>query len=322
MNKNQIENKFYNIFVKLFLFFVFTFLLIFSSCDFQKIKSTTTIGELNIGVDETVTPLAKKETDEFMRLNKESKINSTVKTTNELLASLVNGDTLIRTVIVSRDFDRREKDLIAQYKIDIKKNKLATDGVGIIVNPANPLKKISFNELRKIYLNEISDWEDLDGDNKDVYKGKIKSFISRKNASTHDFMVDKILKGVEFGQNNVVCTTSAQILQEVKDNPLGIGFISMNWVTKFADTLDTIVKPLKVAFADSTGVRDYVGLHQAYIANGTYPLCMEVYIMSTDYGMNLSVGFTAWLLSYDGQKVVLNSGLVPATQPVRIIELK
>jgi phosphate transport system substrate-binding protein len=322
MRKNHLENNNYKKLIKILLLLTFTSLFTFNSCDFDKIKSTTTIGQLNIGVDETVSPLAKKETDEFMRLNKESKINSTIKTTNELLAGLVNGDSVLKTVIVSRDFDKREKEMIAQYKIDIKKNKLATDGVGIIVNPQNPLKKISYNELRKIYLNEISDWKDLDGDNKDVYKGKIKSFISRKNASTHDFIAETILMGAEFGKNNVVCTTSAQILQEVKDNPLGIGFISMNWVTKFADTLDTVVKPLKVAYADSTGVREYVGLHQAYIANGTYPLTMDVYIMSTDYGMNLSVGFTAWLLSYDGQKVVLNSGLVPATQPVRIIELK
>jgi phosphate transport system substrate-binding protein len=58
-----------------------------------------------------------------------------------------------------------------------------------------------------------------------------------------------------------------------------------------------------------------------YIADKSYPLVTEAYIMSTEFSMNVSVGFTSFMLSYDGQRIVLNSGLVPVTQPVRIIQL-
>lgn len=296
--------------------YIFLLLVLFAGCNFEKYKSVTTTGETTIGIDESVSPLMKKEADEFMRLNKESKINQVVKTSNELIADIVNGD--IKTVVVTRDFNQQENELISRYKIEVKKYAFARDGIGIIVNPANPIRKLKYSEIRKIFLSEISDWKDVEDDNKNIYSGKIKPFIARKNAALHDYLRKTVLGGQEFGKNCVVCTTSAQMLYEVRADKNAIGFISMSWITRFADTLDTTVKPLKI----SDGVKDYVGLHQAYIADGSYPLVMDVYVFSTDPNMNVSAGFIAFLLSYDGQKVVLNSGLVPQTQPVRIIELK
>ena len=306
-------NKYYSI------FFVLCSLLIIG-CNFDKVKQVTSTGQAVIGVDESVSPVLKKEADEFMRLNKEAKIDEKIKTSNELIADIVNGD--IKSIVVTRDFNQNEHDLISKYKLEIKKDLFAKDAVGIIVNPENPVKKLNYNELRKIFLNEITNWKDLDGDNKNLYVGKMKVFIARKNAALHDFLREKVLNGMDFGKSCVVCSTSTQMLDEVKKDKYAAGFISMSWITKFADTLDTIVKPLKIAAVDSAGrIGDYVGLHQAYIANGSYQLIMDIYVMSSDFNMNVSVGFISFLLSYDGQKVVLNSGLVPVTQPVRIIQL-
>jgi len=294
--------------------YILLFLLLASSCNFEKYKSVTTTGETTIGIDESVSPLMKKEGEEFMRLNKESRINEIVKTSNELIADIVNGD--LKTVVVTRDFNQQENDLISKFKIEVKKYVFARDGVGIIVNPANPVRKLKYVEIRKIFLSEITDWKDLEKGGE--FSGRIRPFIARKNAALHDYLRNTVLGGQEFGKSCVVCTTSAQMIDEVRADKNAIGFISMSWITRFADTLDTTVKPLKI----SDGVKDYVGLHQAYIADGSYPLVMDIYIFSTDPNMNVSAGFIEFLLSYDGQKIVLNSGLVPTTQPVRIIELK
>lgn len=291
------------------------------SCRFGEVRSVTTIGEMTLGVDENEYSVVKKETDEFIRLNKEAKIDLKVKTTNELFADLLNGD--IKTVIVDRELTQQETEYIAKFKIDIKKYKFALNGIGVIVNPDNPLKKLNFNELSKIYTGDITDWKDLEGDNKDVYKGKIKPFIARYNSAMHEMFKSKVLQNKEFTKSDAICSTSTQMLDEVRNNKYSIGFISMSWLTKFADTLDTVVKPLKLAEVDSTGrIGEYVSLHQAYIAEKTYPLIFYVYVYSRDFEMNLSVGLTSFLLGRDGQQIVLNCGLVPETQPVRIIQLK
>jgi phosphate transport system substrate-binding protein len=295
--------------------------IVYPGCDYSKVRSVTTIGETSIEVDESISPVVKKEADEFMRLNTESKINMNIKTSNEVMADLLNGD--IKTVVVSRDFNHTENEHISKFKIEVKKHVFALDAIGVIVNTSNPIKNVDYNELKGIFTGETENWKDLQGDNKNFYKGKIKVFTARGNAAIHDIFKEKVLAGKEYGKYDVPCSTSTQMIEEIKRDKDAIGFITMSWITRFADTLDTAVKTLRIAEVDSTGRigEKYVGLHQAYIANGDYPLAMKIYILSTDYGMNVSTGLISFMLAYDGQKIVLNSGLVPVTQPVRIIQL-
>jgi len=306
----------YGLVLYLFAFFV----LLYTGCNYNQMQSVTTTGHLTIDVDENEQPLLKKEVDEFTRLNKDSHIDVKIKTSNEVIADLINGD--VKTVVVDRDFTPQESDILTKYKIDVKKHKFALNGIAVIVNPANPVIKLNFNELKKIFNGDITDWKDLDGDNKGVYKAGLKVFIARPNSAIHNIFKEEALANREYSKSALVCSTSTQMLDEIKTSKAAIGFISMSWITRFADTLDTIVKPLKIAAVDSVGrVSDYIGLHQAYIANNTYPLLMSAYVISRDFDMDLSVGFISFLLAYDGQKIVLNSGLVPVTQPVRIIQL-
>ena len=289
--------------------------VIFAGCDYTTQRSLTTIGELTLGVDEGIQPVVQREAEEFTRLNDESKINLVVKTTRELIADLNNGD--IKTIVVGRDLTNEEAEIFKANNIELKKNKFALDGIGVIVNPRNPVNKLNFSELRNIFSGQITDWSQLEGENKGLHKGKIKVFIARKNASVHDIFREKVMGGGEFGKFSTICSTSSQMMNEIRSEDNAIGFVSMAWITVSNDTLDTSVKPVKIA--GLTG--NYVGLHQAYIADSSYPLTTEVYILSNDYSMNVSVGMTSFMLSYDGQRIVLKSGLVPVTQPVRIIQL-
>ncbi len=293
----------------------------FNGCDYTIKKSVSTSGELTVGVDEGISPVVKEEASEFMRLNNEAKVNLQVKTTKEVIADLNNGT--YKTIVVGRDLTKEEADIFANNKIEIKKSSFARDGIGVIVNPKNFVTKLNYNELKRIFTGEQKEWNTLDGDNKDVYTGKIKVFIARKNASIHDIFKQRVLAGAEFGPNDVICSTSTQMMQEIKSNENAIGFISMAWITVSNDTLDESVKALKIAEVDpNTGaVGNYVGLHQGYIANKTYPLYTDAFIFTTDFSMNLSVGFSSFMASYDGQRIVLKSGLVPVTQPVKIIQL-
>lgn len=298
-----------------------TAIVTLNGCDYTIKKSVSTTGEITIGVDEGISPVVKEEASEFMRLNNESKVNLTIKTSKEVIADLNNGT--YKTIVVGRDLTKEEADIFAANKIEIKRTAFARDGIGVIVNPKNMVTKLNYNELKRIFTGEQKEWNTLDGDNKDVYSGKIKVFIARKNASIHDIFKEKVLAGADFGSGDVICSTSTQMMNEIKSNENAIGFISMAWITVSNDTLDESVKPLKIAAVDPTNgaVGNYVGLHQGYIANKTYPLFTEAYIFTTDFSMNLSVGFSSFLVAYDGQRIVLKSGLVPVTQPVKIIQL-
>ena len=60
----------------------------------------------------------------------------------------------------------------------------------------------------------------------------------------------------------------------------------------------------------------------ASIALNEYPLIRDVYAVLTDPRMGLASGFTSFLTSDRGQRIILKAGILPATQPVRIVDVK
>jgi phosphate transport system substrate-binding protein len=65
-------------------------------------------------------------------------------------------------------------------------------------------------------------------------------------------------------------------------------------------------------------------LHQANVYRGFYPLHYGVYIYCTtsdkrDAGPE--IGFTTFVASHPGQKIIMDAGLVPATMPIRLVQI-
>lgn len=58
--------------------------------------------------------------------------------------------------------------------------------------------------------------------------------------------------------------------------------------------------------------------YQAYLALRQYPLTHDIYILVNDPRGALPTGLMTFLTGERGQRIILKSGLVPATQPVNI----
>jgi len=83
------------------------------------------------------------------------------------------------------------------------------------------------------------------------------------------------------------------------------------------------VKIAEIAPPDSSeGTGSYYKPYQAYIATHYYPLWRTVYIISREARTGLGTGFASFVAGEKGQKIILRSGLVPASMPVRLVELK
>ena len=65
----------------------------------------------------------------------------------------------------------------------------------------------------------------------------------------------------------------------------------------------------------------YYQPYQAYLAGNEYPLLRDVVMISREARSGLATGFMAFVASDKGQRIVLKSGLVPATMPIRIVEV-
>ncbi len=312
--------------------FVFSIMIFYSGCKFDEIKSVTTTGELSIVVDENVEPLMKAEIAEFERLNPEAKVKIKVAPTKVAKADLINGET--KFIVVTRNFDDEEKAVLEKNKTEVKEYPIAVDGIGFIVNLKNPVKKVTSDDLKNIFTGKFTKWTEIKSEqdkSQDEEAGKffnastdkIKLFIQRKNSSTYDYVLDSILKKTEYSNTAVVCSTSAQVLFNVRNIENAIGIINMNWLTTGnADTIDSTVKTLKVSkIADNGRQYDFAEFHQGLIYNASYPYRRTIYVFSTEQDMKLSSGFITFLLHNEGQKVVLKNSLVPVSQPVRTIQI-
>ena len=51
-----------------------------------------------------------------------------------------------------------------------------------------------------------------------------------------------------------------------------------------------------------------------------YPLTRDIYIYTRADNYGVAAGFSAFITSAPGQKIVMSSGLVPATMPVRLVQ--
>lgn len=304
-----------------------------SGCEFDKIKSKAITGNLDIDVDENIEPLMKKQKEEFERLNPEAKLFLTTLPSSNCIADLINGK--IKTITVTRDFNDEEKKIIADNKLEFKKFQFAIDGIGFIVNPANPVTRVSSEDLQKIFTGEYKNWTDIKSQNEtqnsetksyfSSSKGNIKLFIQRQNSSVYNFVKDSVMKKMEYSSAAVVCSTSTQMLMMIRENTNAIGIINMAWLSAGnMDSLDATVKALRVSKITDTGFqKDFIQFHQGYLANDQqpYPYRRYVYLITGDLGIGLTTGFLNYLLKPDGQKVVMKNGLVPVTQPVQTIQL-
>ncbi len=329
INLQEKMNKLLLILFTVTFFFAFFFV---QGCDFGEIKQKSVTGEVTVYVDENLEPLVNEFKTEFERNYFEAKVNFVVKPAKVAITDLINGD--IKDILVARDFNQEESDFIKKKSLEYKKYDLAYDGIGFISNPENPAERLTSDDLKKILTGEITKWSQIksqdDEQNLAIKKkmtGKldeIKVYLQRPNSSTYEFIKDSVLYGAEYLQSARICSTSVQMLESVRKTENSLGIINLAWLTVGRqDILDSTVNALRISRILPSGRQyDFEIFHQGTVAYKKYPYIRKVYYFSTDYAITASVGFATFLLKADGQKIFLNKGLVPLTQPVRLIQIE
>ncbi|MBM4158967.1 MAG: hypothetical protein FJ216_09370 [Ignavibacteria bacterium] len=311
--------------------FIILGLLQSTSCDFQKIKSEATTGELFIVADDIVEPLVIALNNEFVRLNTEASIKSEFTPTKNAIADIINGKT--KNIIIPRDFIEEENEYAKQNGLTLTKYPVAIDGIGFIVNPKNPAERLTSEDLKNILSGKYKKWTDIktqdEKQNDRILKemkgseNNIKIFIHRPNSYLYEYVKDSVLLGENYTNTSKICSTSVQMLEEVRTYRNSIGISNLSWLSAGDyDKLDTTVKTLRIYKNNPpTGERIFAELHQGLISNQTYPYRIVINYYTTELGLNISTGYITFLRNKDGQTIVLKEGLVPVTQIIRYIQL-
>jgi phosphate transport system substrate-binding protein len=174
------------------------------------------------------------------------------------------------------------------------------------------------SQLEDIFRGKISKWEQI---NSNASSSAINIvFDNNKSGNVRYFKEKFSLKG-NFPANFFAVNSNNEVLNYVQKNKGALGIISVNWVSDKNDSVSNrFLKSIRLVEVGSNA-DDYCKPYQGYIAEGSYPLCRDVYMISRETFAGLGTGFAAFVAGDQGQRIILKSGIVPATMPIRLIKV-
>lgn len=282
---------------------------------------TPTRGDINISVDESFQPIIASEVDTFEGIYKYANIDAAYKSEGEVIKDLLNDSTKI--AILSRELTADEKAIFDKRKIIPRVTKIAIDAVALITNRENPDSLLTLEEVKQIFNGQITSWSALD---KASGMGDITIVFDNNNSSTARYVRDSLITGNKLPGNTFASNSHKALIDYVAENKNALGVIGVNWISDFDDSTAigflNRIKVLGISEDPAPITTDkYYQPYQAYIAQQAYPLRRYLYIISTEGRAGLGTGFASYVAGDKGQRLILKSGLVPATMPVRVIGL-
>lgn len=293
--------------------------LVFSSCrDRDKkgnILDNATSGSIRIAVDESLRPLLEAELGTFHNLYVNAKINATYTSEAEAVEALLNDS--VRLAIVTRQLTPDEKQVLTKLTLIPRQTKIAKDAVALILHRDNPDTVFDFEQLTQIVKGSATTWKQLFPKSRLT---QLEVVFDNPRSGIVRYLQDSVAPVKKLPSNFYAVNNNAAVVDYVSKNPNAIGLIGVSWISDRDDsTTRQFLKSIRVASISRND--DAVQPYQAYIATRQYPLCRDVYIISREVRVGLGTGFTAFVAHDKGQRIVLKSGMVPATMPVRIVSV-
>lgn len=173
----------------------------------------------------------------------------------------------------------------------LKETTLALDGIAIIVNPQNPVKDLSLEQIAKIYTGEITNWKDVGGEDAEIVR------IGREAGSGTRDGFESITDTKDACQYRQELTSTGDVITTVSQNPNAIGYASLA-------AIKDSVKALTVNGVAPT---------EATVKDGTY-LVQRPFVLVTKEGAALSETaqkFFDFATSADAASIISAAGAVP-----------
>ena len=283
-----------------------------------QVDDTPTTGQLPISVDETFAPVLTAEVDTFQKLYRYAKVTAEYAPEEDVMRDLLNGKA--RVVVLSRELNATERAAFEKEKIVPRTVRVGTDGLAIIVNPANPDSLFTISQLRDIFTGKTTRWQQLTSTSQ---LGDINVVFDASRSSTTRYVQDSIARGTPLTSRVFATKSNPALIDYVATHPNAIGVIGANWISDRDDkAVETFLGKVRVAgVAAGAGAKpdDYRQPYQAYLALKTYPLHRSLYMISREARTGLGTGFVQFVAGPQGQLIILKSGLLPATGQARIV---
>jgi phosphate transport system substrate-binding protein len=246
-------------------------------------------GTINVAGSDTMVNMAGEWAQKFMAANPDVQVAVKGGGSGTGIAALLN-----KTVDVadaSRELKDEEKTQAQTAGLNPVTTAVARDGVGVIVNTANPVTDVTEENLGKIYRGEITNWKDVGGGDAPIV------LLGRDSSSgTYAFVQEEVVgKEKTYAKAMQNLQSNQAIVDQVGKSPNAIGYVGLGYEN---DTIKVIAVDGKKA--DTASVLD-----------GSYPLSRALNMITNGEPTGVVKAYLDWILGADGQKIVTEQGFVP-----------
>lgn len=255
---------------------------------------------IQIKGSDTMVNLSQAWAEKYMENNPGDFIAVTGGGSGTGLSSLISGTCDI--AMSSRNIKEKEIALAKQKGINPNEIKVALDGLAVVVNPSNPVDKLTTEQLANIFTGKISNWKDLGGK-----AGRIVVLSREVNSGTHVYFKEHVLRKndanskEEFASSALMLSSSQAIADEVAGNPVAIGYYGMGYIS-------VRQKPVAIAKDNNS---EYVEPTIANVISGKYPISRPLFLYTNGMPEGVVKKFINYALSKEGQEIVLATDFVP-----------
>ncbi len=218
------------------------------------------------------------------------------------IASLING------VVDIANASRKMKDKeVALMKDGTGKDAVefvvGQDALAIYVHKDNPIESISLEELADIYGDggATTTWGQLGVENTGCNSGEITRVSRQNNSGTYVYFREAVLDKNDFKLGSIDQSGSKDVVSLVSTTPCAIGYSGMGYATD-----DVKMVPVSKVKGEA-GVAPTV----ENAASGAYPIARPLLIYTAGEPTGAVKEYLDWILSPEGQQIVLEMGYVP-----------
>jgi phosphate transport system substrate-binding protein len=297
--------------------------MLFASCGNRGTKlpdETPTRGNIKITVDESFQPLLDTEVFTFTSLYTSAKVAPQYKPEFDVINDYMNDS--VKVIVTSKKLTDYQVQHLRESQIVARTTTFAYDALALVTNKTNADTLLNYGVVKDIFLGKIKKWNEIDPKSK---LGDIQIIFDNTKSGNIRYFKDLFEIKDTLPENFFAVKSNPEVIDFVSRNKNALGIVSVNWISDKDDAQSmSFLKKINVLAVSQPYLNDgsYYRPYQGSIYDKSYPFVREIYLISRETFAGLGSGFINWACAEQGQRIVLKSGLVPATMPIRLVQIK
>lgn len=270
----------------------------------RPVEDTETSGRISIVTSTDLHPLVAQEAAAFRTAYPQATLElAEPSPSGQVVSPLLGGSADV--VVIARDLEQEERDMARAGGIEVEGHRIALDALAVVVATANPVENVTVGELQRIWSGEFTDWSSLGG-----ARQRIIPVLPPLSADRARAFAQRVMGGAPMRAASMMEPTDSAVAARVARTPGAIGVVPL----ALAGALG--VRALRVAALEGL---PYVEPDMESVHEGRYPLTHPVNLYVRVHRPRLAGGFVTYVASQPGQELVLASGRVPTSVPLRFV---